>query len=117
MKFIYLLAALFLFAGVAAAQAQSVKTVTGIVKDSTGLTVIGATLKLKAGKDSVLTATDVNGAFTFENVKSATFDITFSSIGFQSLRRHYVTAADAKPVNVGTIVLKSDSRMLKGALP
>ncbi len=114
MKYIYATLILFLFAGISNIKAQTVKTVKGIVKDSTGLTVIGATLKLKSGADSVLTATDVNGAFTFENVKGATFDITFSSIGFQTLRRHFVTANNGIPVNLGTVILKSDSRMLKG---
>lgn len=114
MKYLHAALLLFLLTGFNRAYAQVTKTVKGIVKDSTGLSVIGATLKIKVGKDSLFTATDVNGAFTFENIAAPAFDITFSSIGYQTLRRHFITDNDSKPVNIGTVILKSDSRMLKG---
>ncbi|NCD70812.1 TonB-dependent receptor [Mucilaginibacter agri] len=114
MKAIYIFLFVFLGFGIASSKADTGKTVHGVVKDSTGLTVIGATVKLKAGTDSISTATDANGAFTFNNVTSATFDLTFSSIGFQSLKRHLITANDVQPVNLGVITLKFESHMLKG---
>lgn len=117
MKLQYVILFIMLLAGIQRGKAQTTQTpkpVSGIVKDSTGLSVIGATIKLKAGKDSVMTATDANGAFSFNNVPAATFDLTFTSIGFQPLKRHFITANDSKPVALGTVVLKFESHMLNG---
>lgn len=113
MKIRYALLIIMLFAGIAG-KAQTTRPVSGIVKDSTGVSVIGATIKLKAGKDSISTATDANGAFSFSNVQGNAFDLTLTSIGFQPLKRHMIIPADVKSVNLGTIVMKFESHMLNG---
>ncbi|WP_295771879.1 TonB-dependent receptor [uncultured Mucilaginibacter sp.] len=61
----------------------AVREVSGIVKDSTDNTIIGATVKLKAGTDSLTTTTNADGIFVFKNVKSATFVISITSIGYK----------------------------------
>ena len=40
-------------------------TVSGVVKDTTGITLPGTTVKLFTGKDSPLVATDANGKIYF----------------------------------------------------
>ncbi len=113
MKIRYALLIIMLLAGIGT-KAQTARPVSGIVKDSTGLSVIGATIKLKNGKDSISTATDANGAFSFNNIQGNTFDLTLTSIGFQPLKRHMIIPADVKSVSLGTIVMKFESHMLNG---
>ncbi|MDT3401807.1 TonB-dependent receptor [Mucilaginibacter terrae] len=60
-----------------------VREVSGIVKDSTDNTIIGATVKLKTATDSAVTTTNADGIFVFKNIKSATFVISITSIGYK----------------------------------
>ena len=59
--------------------AQTSRDISGAVKDSTGTSIIAATVKYIAGKDTLFTRTDVEGNFIFKGVKSSTFLITVSS--------------------------------------
>ncbi len=70
------------------AQRQPI-TVTGQLKDSTGITVIGATIKLVSISDTVLTSSDIDGNFTFKNIKSPVFTLFISSLGFISISISY----------------------------
>jgi hypothetical protein len=60
------------------------REVSGIVKDSTDLGVIGATVTLTSAKDTVKTSTNSDGIFIFKNIKSATYTIVVQSIGYTS---------------------------------
>lgn len=59
-----------------------VREISGIVKDSTDLGVIGATVSLTSDKDTLKTSTNNDGIFVFKNVKSATYTIVVQSIGY-----------------------------------
>jgi len=59
-----------------------VREISGIVKDSTDLGVIGATVSLTSDKDTLKTSTNSDGIFIFKNVKSATYTILVQSIGY-----------------------------------
>ena len=93
--------------------AQTGKDVYGLVTDSTKLSLPSSsvTLTTEAG-DSTTTVADINGKFLFQGVKGTKITITISSIGFQSLRRHYTLTADNTPADLGTIILKVESQML-----
>ncbi|QJD95270.1 outer membrane beta-barrel protein [Mucilaginibacter robiniae] len=93
--------------------AQTTREVTGVVKDSTGITLPGSTVKLIAGHDSVTTVTNANGAFSFPTVKNNQFIIRVSSIGYIAYQKQFSFAADNKSVNTGTIILKTESTLLK----
>jgi hypothetical protein len=88
------------------------RTVTGIVKDITGATIPGAAVKLQSGKESLAGATNGVGEFTFSNVKSATFVLTFTSIGYQSLVKKFANNNSLKKISLGTIVLKEEQHFL-----
>jgi Ca-activated chloride channel family protein len=92
---------------------QITSTVTGIVKDTTGATIPGTVVKLTSDKDNLLTATNANGQFTFSQVKSATFVLTFTSIGYRSLVKKIANNKAVKMVSLGTIVLKEEQHFLK----
>ena len=89
------------------------REVSGIVKDETGATVPGATVKLVSKKDTVAMATNDDGIFIFKNVKEATFVLTISELGYTTTVRKYLNNDAAKRVVLDPIVLKSKSNMLK----
>jgi hypothetical protein len=59
------------------------RQISGIVKDSTDLGVIGATVSLTSDKDTLKTSTNSDGIFIFKDVKSATYTIVVQSIGYE----------------------------------
>ncbi len=88
------------------------REVSGIVKDTTGQTVIGATVMLTSKKDTIKTATNADGIFIFKNVKMATFVITIKGIGFVTSVRRYLNNDAAKRIVLDPVELKTQSRML-----
>lgn len=62
----------------------SVGTVTGIVKDATGAPVPGVAIQLASkGTTPLRRISDANGAFTFERVPVADYDVTATLAGFK----------------------------------
>jgi hypothetical protein len=59
------------------------RQISGIVKDSTDLGVIGATVSLTSDKDTLKTSTNSDGIFIFKEVKSATYTLVIQSIGYE----------------------------------
>ncbi len=88
------------------------RDVNGVVGDTTKQTVPGAIVKLKSSVDSIIVTTDINGNFTFRNVKGKSFVLTIASIGYDALQRKYTLDDDNKHANLVTIVLKISSKML-----
>jgi hypothetical protein len=89
-----------------------VRQVSGIVKDSTNQTIIGASVTLTSSADTLRTSTNEDGIFVFRNVKSWVFTISVSSLGYAGkvISGKY---NDATPrLTLDPIVLKTDSRML-----
>ena len=94
------------------AMAQTSRDVSGVVKDSTGTSVIAATVKFIAGKDTIFTRTDIDGKFAFKDVKSSTFLITVSSLGYKALNKRFLYKDAATPLILDPITLKAENRML-----
>lgn len=102
-----------IFFTITASYAQTGREVHGTVTDSTKLSLPGSTITITSDlKDSTSTIADVNGKFTFSSIKGTKVTVVISSIGFQSLKRHYTLAADNTPADLGSIVLKAESKML-----
>jgi hypothetical protein len=107
---LFTLSIIFLTATYSLAQTGT-RQVHGTVVDSTKLSLPGSTITLTSDqKDSTSTIADVSGKFSFSSVKGTNITITISSIGFQSLRRHYTAPNDNN--DLGAIVLKAESQML-----
>ncbi|TWR25546.1 outer membrane beta-barrel protein [Mucilaginibacter achroorhodeus] len=94
------------------AQKEVPRAVMGGVIDSLGA-VPGVTVKLKAGKDSVATVSDVNGKFNFPTVGSKNFSVTISGIGYQTITRKYVMDNATGPVVLDPIKLKVQLNFLQ----
>lgn len=98
----------------AIAHAQTGREVDGTVLDSTKLSIPGASVKLISDKgDSTIAVADGAGKFVFPDVKGTKFTLTISSIGYQTLKRHYALDNDTKPAVLDPIILKSESNTLQ----
>jgi hypothetical protein len=105
----------FLFLTVIYAHAQTGREVDGKVIDSTKLSVPGANIKLISDKgDSTVIVAGTDGKFVFPSVNGTKFTLTVSSIGYQTLIRHYTLDIDTKPAVLDPILLKSESTVLQG---
>ena len=89
------------------------RQISGIVKDSTDLGVIGATVSLTSDKDTLKTATNSDGIFIFKNVKSATYTIVVQSIGYVKTSAMLFKQNDRIPrIVMDPIVLKEEKNTL-----
>lgn len=113
MKLKYFLAAIA-FILTAQAYAQTGREVSGIVKDSTGITIPGTTVKMLTGKDSMTVATDLNGKFTFSSVPVNQFSLVVFSVGYKPLKRRFILDNANTPAVLKPIVLKADAISLNG---
>lgn len=114
MKYLLLLIG-FIVITTISARAQNGRQVNGTVLDSTKLSVPGANIKLVSDKgDSTVTITDEAGKFVFSAVSGTKFTLTISSIGYQTLIRHYALDQDTKPAVLDPIILKPESNILQG---
>ena len=95
-----------------AVYAQTSRNVSGVVRDSTGTSVIAATVKFIVATDTIFTRTGVDGEFIFKDVKSSTFLLTVSSLGYQTLNKRYLYKDAATPIKLDPITLKSQNRIL-----
>jgi hypothetical protein len=101
------------FLSLLGAHAQTAHDISGVVADTTKLSLPGSSVKLVSNTgDSTLTIADANGKFTFSSVKGKTITLTISSIGFIGIKKHFSLADDNKPVDLGMIILKAETNML-----
>jgi uncharacterized membrane protein YgcG len=104
---------LIIFLTITGAYAQATHQVSGTVIDTTKQTLPGSVVTLTSDQgDSVNVAANVDGKFMFPAVKGLKITITTASIGYESLRKHYVLTADPKPVDVGNIMLRQSNTTL-----
>src|SRR5476651_1879933 len=87
-------------------------TVTGIVKDTTGLTVPGATVTMLTAKDSSSLSTGIDGIFSFKNMEQSTFTIRISAIGYAGYHKTFVGAGKTGSFALGAIILKANNTLL-----
>ncbi len=78
---IFLLSMLSLFLACSTVQAQVKKTITGVVRDNSGLGLTGATVNEKGTNNNAVT--DGNGSFTIRIADNATLVISYA--GFQTM--------------------------------
>jgi len=88
------------------------REVYGIVKDTADEKLEGATIKLVSATDSMVTSTGPTGKFRFGKVKSATFVITVTSVGFQTIVRKMLNNDESRSLELDAFVLKPQQHML-----
>lgn len=83
------------------------RTVNGVIKDSTGAPVPGANVILLSKKDSLKTVTNMNGIFSIKNAKEATFLLTVNSLGYQTFVGKYKNNDEIPIITLDQIILKA----------
>lgn len=94
-------------------QAQSGKTVQGMLRDKEARVVAGASVQLIAGRDSLGTSSSPAGIFTFNNVKSESFKIKVSSLGFEPFEKEFTFPAGQDKMIVPSFELQGIENMLE----
>src|ERR1700679_2418319 len=112
MKYIFLPFLLVLLS-ISFSHAQGGKEVTGIITDTAKVTQPGSSVRIVSDLgDSLSATTDMNGKFTFNNIKGTKITLYISSLGFQSVIKHYTLTAENKIV-LPPIALKIEKNELK----
>ena len=104
-KLISMLTALLLFVGVASAQTSKVSGTVTTMEDGVSVPVIGATVFVKGTNPPLGMITDMDGAFTIENLPASATTLVVSYVGYRT------EEVAIKPGNL-QIVLKSANETL-----
>lgn len=88
---------------------QKIIEVKGIVADSSGKLLEGATVKLRSGQDSAGRVTDKTGTFSLRLNADSSFTLQISSIGYAPFFKTYTSATD---INAGMIQLAPEPTMM-----
>jgi len=91
---------------------QTVRDISGVVKDSTGTGIFAATIKYIAGGDTTFTRSNTEGEFIFSGVKSSTFLLSVTSLGYQALNKRFLYNDAETPIKLEPIILKFENRLL-----
>lgn len=86
--------------------------VSGIVQDTTSNGIPGATVMLVSATDTLKMMANDDGIFLFNNVKSAVFSLTVSSIGFAKVHRKYFFNTEKERLVLEPIILKDEKFVL-----
>jgi len=104
---------LFTFLGLPELQAQvDLKTVEGVVADSTGLGIKGASVRLVSHLDTMSAITDENGFYKFNNVKGKNLNISFSMLGFQIINKSVATTIFINRILIPRVTLYPQSTLI-----
>lgn len=93
--------------------AQTPKSAKGVLQDSTGLSIISATIKLISPSDTLHAASDIDGNFSFDKIKADHFTLQISSLGFENFTKTYRFETKKNALDIGKIIMKTDSKVLQ----
>jgi len=111
-RIITILFAVFVFSNFdSPLMAQTGKTVSGVLRDSTGLSVIAASVKLTSPQDTLQISSDVDGNFSFKNVKADDFKLLITSLGFQPLSKNF-SFEGKNQLNIPALTMRFESQLL-----
>ncbi|WP_316812217.1 TonB-dependent receptor domain-containing protein [Pedobacter heparinus] len=97
------------------AQTNSSVTISGVVKDTKKVPLPYTNVVFKAAKDSAFvtgTISGNDGRFTFTNVKSGSYILEISMVGFVAHKQTVTVGALSAFLDLGTYELRDDARML-----
>jgi hypothetical protein len=88
------------------------REVSGVVKDTSDNTIIGATITLTSKSDTLRASTNSDGIFVIKNVKQAVFVLTVKELGYLPITRKYLNNDAIKRVVLEPIIMHSASHMM-----
>jgi hypothetical protein len=86
--------------------AQTGRQVSGVVKDSVGVGLPMATVKLLSVKDSAIVIANAEGRFIFPSVTVNQFSLLVSSLGYQAVKRRYTLIPGSAIAELDPVILK-----------
>ncbi|MCY1527982.1 TonB-linked outer membrane protein, SusC/RagA family [compost metagenome] len=89
-----------------------VREISGIVKDTTDYGIPGASVRLTSQLDTLVTATNEDGIFVFKNVKSASYTLSFTMLGFKPLVGNYKQNDAIARIVMDPVVMKPATNTL-----
>ncbi|MBD1431988.1 outer membrane beta-barrel protein [Sphingobacterium sp. DN00404] len=95
------------------AVAQTGKTVQGMLRDNESRVVAGASVQLEGDMDTLGTSASPAGIFTFKNVRSETFTIKVSSLGFEPFARQFSFSPGQDKMVIPSFQLQGIANMLE----
>lgn len=108
----FLILSILLILG-SSAFAQNGKQVRGILQDSTGQSVIAASVKLTSATDDLTTSSNTNGEFVFTQVKEDKFTITVTSLGYETKVLPSQFSEGSTNLNLGKVIVNESSQLLQ----
>ncbi len=97
---------------VGSAYAQTKYSVTGTVTDSISVPLAGASIRLISKSDTLKTATNDQGQFTFNNIQWTAFRLKVSYIGYFDLLKDIDASQHGDKVTLPNLILKIDTNSL-----
>jgi len=88
------------------------KSVEGVVTDTSGMGLKGASVRLVSQLDTMTTTTNENGFYTFSNVKGKNINLSFSMLGYQIINKSISTSFLINNVFVPKITLYPQTTLI-----
>jgi hypothetical protein len=111
MKYRYSLILLILLIQALGAIGQSVYQVRGVVADSAGGALPGATVRISLQRDTLTSISQKDGGFVLKGLKEPSFKILVSVVGYQPAER-WIMAGNQRTVTLDTFRLVKDYHSL-----
>ena len=92
--------------------ALPLREVSGFVKDTTDTGIPNATIKLVSNQDTLSTHTNEDGVFKFLNIKSSSYTLSISSIGYKTFVGRYKQSDAVNRIVMDPITLEPETNML-----
>lgn len=105
--------AFFLICSSVIVRGQQIREVIGVVQDTAGLTLEGVNVRLVSALDTLLTATDKEGRFSFPQVRAESFNLSLSLLGYQLLENSFKADPGTSKSSQLTVVLRPQRNLLK----
>lgn len=102
-----------LLAGLSARSQTTTRVVRGVVRDTTGQALPGATIRLVSPHDTTGAITHDDGTFEIPHVTEPRFNITVYMMSYAGFKHDYNFSATDTATSLGTIVLRSNVQQLK----
>lgn len=93
--------------------AQTNRKISGMVTDTAKAGLPGVKVTIIAGKDSLTTATDMDGSFSFSKIQADQFSLQISALGYQGFKSTHSFGEKEKHMRLDPIPLKMSENALK----
>ena len=113
-KFCYLVTFISIFiSGLGELHAQgALKSVEGLVVDTTGLGLKGVSVRLVSDHDTLSTTTNSNGFYKLSKIKGKHLNITYSMLGYQILNKSISTNTFISQIFIPKLTLSTQTNVL-----